>query len=125
MNCLKLAWMYRLTKDLPNEQLFLKQAIDGFTDAFNTESTPIYGMAQGTLMFLIGELYRRTEDYDNANIWLSKLITTQNIDQKIKEMARTQRDLIKEAQLDNNDDENDDEEDSSKNKKGFFSKFFK
>lgn len=126
MNCLKIAWMYRLTQDKDNEFLFLSEAIKGFNDAFVNESTPIYGMNNGTLMYLIGELYRRVNDFDNANLWFSKLITSNNAEQKIKEMSRTQRDLIKEVQRNNKKDELEAQgEDERKNeKKGFFSRFF-
>lgn len=123
MNCLKIAWMYRITEDKDNELLFLNQALEGFNDAFLNESTPVYGMDHGTLMYLIGELYRRVDEFENANIWFSKLITSSNVDQKIKEMARTQRDLIKEVEGANKIAQ-DEEEVTSNEKKGFFSRFF-
>jgi uncharacterized protein len=124
MNCLKIAWMYRLAEDRNNELLFLGQALEGFNDSFISESTPIYGMDHGTLMYLIGELYRRIDDFENANLWFSKLITTSNVDQKIKEMARTQRDLIKEVEQDSKRYQEEEEESAPAEKKGFFSRFF-
>ena len=123
MNCLKIAWMYRLAEDKDNELLFLNQALEGFSDAFLNESTPIYGMDHGTLMYLIGELYRRVNDFENASLWFSKLITAGNVDQKIKEMARTQRDLMKEVEQTKRKEQLE-EEDTTTEKKGFFSRFF-
>lgn len=137
MNCLKIAWMYRLIKDSSNEILFLKQAVAGFNDAFLNERFPIYGMDEGTMMYLIGEMYRRIGDNGNAMSWFSRLITTPGTDQKIKDKARDQKDLIKDGPLNTDDDDSDDDsEDESeatsiqiedkpeKQKKGFF-KFFK
>ena len=123
MNCLKIAWMYRLSEDSDNELLFLDQALEGFNDAFTNESTPIYGMDHGTLMYLIGELYRRVNEFGNANLWFSKLITSTNVDQKIKEMARTQRDCIKQVERDNKE-AHVEEEITTNGKKGFFSRLF-
>jgi uncharacterized protein len=117
-----MAWIYRLQEDDANEQLFLEQALEGFNEAYMNESFPICSMDKYTVMYLIGELNRRTGSFDEANLWFSKLITTPNIPQKIKELARDQRDLIRgelfkmETPMNSYEVEN--------KKTGFFSKFF-
>lgn len=123
LNCLRIAWMYRLKEEDENEQLFLKQALEGFNEAYSSEDFPIYGMDKFTVMYLIGELNRRTENLDEANLWFSKVITTPNAPQKIKELAKDQRFLIKE-ELEKPVEGTDDTEEDNK-KSGFFSKFFK
>lgn len=122
--CLRLAWMYRLLEDDSNEQLFLKQALEGFDEAYTSEDFPICGMDKFTTMYLIGELNRRTGKLDEANLWFSKLITTPNVTPKIKDMAKDQRDLIKEESKSLENPEEDDSDEGNK-KSGFFSKFFK
>lgn len=62
MNCLKIAWMYRILEDKGHEKLFLSTALEGFVKAYTDERFPIYGMDKFTLMYLIGELYRRVGD---------------------------------------------------------------
>lgn len=123
MNCLKIAWMYRLQEDENNEQVFLKQAIEGFNDAYTNEDFPLYGMDRFTTMYLIGELNRRVGNIEEANIWFSRVITTPNTPQKIKDLARDQRDLIKESTA--SETEIDTEDESKEKKQGFFSRFFK
>jgi uncharacterized protein (DUF2225 family) len=124
LTCLRLAWMYRLVEDDKNEQLFLNQALEGFNDAYMNEDFPICGMDKYTMMYLIGELNRRTGKLDESNQWLSKLLTTPSAPQKIKDLARDQRDLIKEEQSKAMESPEDSQEDD--NKKGnFFSRFFK
>lgn len=123
LNCLRIAWMYRLKEDDQNEQLFLKQALEGFNNAYLNEEFPICGMDKFTVMYLIGELNRRTENLDEANLWFSKIITTPSVPQKIKDLARDQRDLIKEEIEKPLEGTDDSEEDNKKS--GFFSKFFK
>lgn len=124
MNCLKLAWMCRLTEDLQAEKGYLKEALKGFNDAFFNEDFPIYGMDRYATMYLIGELNRRTDNLDEAMIWFSKVITTPSINKRLKELARDQKDLIKETKSDPTSEENSVENFSTKKKKGFFSSMF-
>jgi uncharacterized protein (DUF2225 family) len=123
-NCLRLAWMYRLQEDDNNENLFLKQAIEGFNDAYMNEDFPISGMDKYTVMYLIGELNRRVGNFDEANLWFSKLITSPSVPQKIKDISRDQRDLIKE-ELSKTMESPEDSLEGENKKSGFFSKFFK
>jgi len=99
MNCLKLAWMYRLI-DSDNakemELMFLKEALSGFQEAYYNEHFPIYGMDKFTAMYLIGELHRRTGNYDDALVWFSNVVTTPGVKAKLKDLARNQKDLLKE-----------------------------
>lgn len=124
MNCLKLAWMCRLIEDLQTEKDYLKEALKGFNDAYFNEDFPIYGMDRYTTMYLIGELNRRTDNLDEAMIWFSKVITTPSINKRLKELARDQKDLIKETKSDHTSKENSIENFSPKKKKGFFSSIF-
>lgn len=127
MNCLKLAWMYRLKEDSDNEITFLNQAIDGFNDAYYSEDFPIYEMNKFTTMYLIGELNRRVGKLDEALTWFSKVITSPQAPQKLKDKTRDQKDLIEssiKSQTSDNDHLSSNEE-NAKNKKGLFSRFFK
>lgn len=127
MNCLKLAWMYRLLEDDKNEQLFLAQALSGFSEAYSSEDFPIYGMDRFTTEYLIGELNRLVGNYEEANRWYGKVILSSAAPQKIKDLARDQRDLAKQAATASEEaiGLEDDFEVEEKNKKsGFFSKFF-
>jgi uncharacterized protein (DUF2225 family) len=130
MTCLKLAWMYRLAEDFENEIVFLKQALEGFNDAYYNEDFPIYGMDRFTTMYLLGELNRRTANFDQANLWFSKIITASSIPQRIKELARDQRDLIKEAEDSKREADAAASVEEAENevvpaRKGFLSRFFK
>lgn len=128
MTCLKIAWMYRLLNDVDKELLFLNTSLQGFNDAYYNETFPLYGMDKFTAMYLIGELLRRTGNYEDALLWFSNVITTPKVNQKLKELARDGKDFIKEEQrAKKNHDDTSIELDftPSKDKKGFFSKLFK
>jgi uncharacterized protein (DUF2225 family) len=99
INCMKLAWMHRLleTEDAKEMELvFLNQALEGLSDAYYCEDFPIYGMDKYSAMFLIGELNRRLGHSENSLVWFSNVITTPSVPQKLKELARDMKDLIKE-----------------------------
>ena len=95
MISLKIAWMNRLLDNSTQETLFLKQALEGFNDAYINEIFPIYGLQRDSLMYLLGELNRKLGNYQNALLWFSKTIVSTNSSYKIKEMARIGKDLIK------------------------------
>ncbi|MGK0465011.1 DUF2225 domain-containing protein [Clostridium sp.] len=135
ITCIKLAWMYRLI-DTPDakemEQIFLKEALDGLNDAYYAESFPLYGMDKYSAMYLIGELNRRIGHTENSLVWFSNLITTPNVKQNLKELARDMKDLIREeaellvssCNLNKSSTENFEAPETIK-KSGFFSRMFK
>ncbi|WP_243154776.1 DUF2225 domain-containing protein [Clostridium thermarum] len=127
MNCLKIAWMYRLKEDSENEKAFLTQALEGLESAYFGEDFPIYGMDKFSTMYLIGELSRRIGNNKKAMLWFSKVITTPAVNQKLKELARDQKDLIKEAKVVSEQDVHDVNNINTtvENKKGFFKSLFK
>jgi uncharacterized protein (DUF2225 family) len=124
MNCLKISWMYRELGDIKKEQMFREQALIGFKDAYLNEQCPIYGMNSFTVMYLIGELNRRSGNYDEALRYLGEVITSRNADRKIKDLALDQRDLIRET-LNKNEDNNVEEVAKNKKKASLFSRLFK
>lgn len=95
MNCLKIAWMYRLINDNENEQIFLNEAVEGFTKAYSSENFPIYSMDKFTVLYLIGDLSRRCGKADDASSYFSRVIVDPTCPQKIKELAKDQRELMK------------------------------
>ncbi|QGU96088.1 DUF2225 domain-containing protein [Clostridium bovifaecis] len=121
MNCLKLAWLFRMLEDTKSEQDYLIQALKGFDEAYFNEDFPIYGMNKFTVMYLIGELHRRLGNTEDALLWFGNVITSSNSPKKIKDMAREQKDLIKKPNI---LEEEDSSQSNSSKKKGFFSSFF-
>lgn len=95
MISLKIAWMNRLLDNKDQETLFLKQALEGFNDAYMKEIFPIYGLQRDSLMYLLGELNRRLGNDQDALLWYSKTIVSTNSSHRVKEMARIGKDLIK------------------------------
>lgn len=124
MNCLKIAWMYRITGDVSNERLFMEQALIGFKDTYFNEDLPVYGMNRYTIMYLIGELNRRLGNHEEALRYFGEVITALGADRKIKDLARDQKDLLKENLADNLDTITE-EVVENKKKAGLFSRLFK
>lgn len=99
MISLKIAWMYRLLDNSEQETIFLRQALEGFNNAYITELFPIYGLQRDSLMYLLGELNRKLGNNQDALLWFSKTIVSANSSYKVKEMARVSKDLIKTTNL--------------------------
>lgn len=95
MNCLKIAWMYRLKESTEQERVFISEAVKGFEKAFFSEQFPLFSMDKFSTMYLIGELYRRIDDFDSSLKWFNDVVINPNAKPKIKELAREQRLLVK------------------------------
>lgn len=112
--CLKTAWVLRgkretLSPDLPDfadqlkkleteEKEFIAKACEGFSEAFQKEEFPICGMDEHTATYLVADLCRQCGKYDEANRWVSKVITSRNANERIKNKAREIKDMIAEIQ---------------------------
>lgn len=109
--CLKLAWLYRgqiesLSKDTPdydkvareyaiNELIFTKKAYEGFMKALIKEMPPLCNMDDITINYMMADLGRRCQDYENAERFAFSVIGSKTASAKIKEKARVELDLIK------------------------------
>jgi len=125
INCLKLAWMYRLLETDSAKEMelkYLNQALEGLSKAYYVEDFPLYGMDKYSIMYLIGELSRRTGHAEDSLIWFSSVITTPTVKESLKRLARDMKDLIKVT--DPIDTKVPDESKKTK-KSGFISKLFK
>lgn len=99
--CTKLTWLYRIKGDeLENEQKFATLAIRGFMKALEEEHTPIMGMEEVTLLYLIAALSSFMGNYKNALKILSSLIVSKKASQRLKDKSRDLRDHITKQQID-------------------------
>lgn len=110
--CLKMAWLCRgkaesLPKDTPKYDQQMKQlqqeeaellanAYDGFMSAFSKESFPMCGMDEITVTYLIAELARRTGRYEESSRWISRVLTSREANERIKNKARDIKELLNE-----------------------------
>lgn len=94
--CMRIAWLYRIKQD-PKELDFLKFALNYYIDTYKNEHFPADKLDENTCMYMIAELSRRTEDYENAVRWFSKLISSPDArrNTKLIEAAREQYQLVK------------------------------
>lgn len=108
--CLKMAWLCRgkaesLPKETPNyekeikalqaeEKELLENTYEGFMTAFSKETFPMCGMDEITVTYLIADLARRIGKYEDASRWISRVITSRQANERIKEKAREIKGLI-------------------------------
>lgn len=84
---LHIAWLYRDLNDTTNEHLFLQKALNGFTEALQTETLPILGFDEHTLMYLLSAIAYKLDDLDTCKKYLSTLLVTPSIPARIKDRA--------------------------------------
>ncbi|MDF2841184.1 MAG: hypothetical protein K0Q99_1956 [Clostridia bacterium] len=94
---LKLAWIYREMKD-ERENDFLLHALENYKTAYNTESLPLGNLDEISVQYLVGELSRRLNKYDDAVFWFNKAVSNpeRRNNPRIEKMAREQWYTVKE-----------------------------
>ena len=106
--CLKLHWLlegYMEGLDEDSEEYkkadadnkeCIKDACEGFTKAFSTENLPVFGLDDTTMPYLIAALNYMLGEYDNARMVVGRVITNRSASPRIKEKARSLKEMIDE-----------------------------
>jgi len=106
---LKLAWIYREAGCEEEEQAALSKARENYEQVFFKERFPVGNLTELTLEYLVGDLFRRTGQYDQALLYLGKVISNPHAkaERRILELARESWYQAKEAkkQLNKHDDQ--------------------
>lgn len=93
--CHRLSWLFKDKEDKENEKIFRENALKGFVFAYTNERLPIAGMEAQTLEYLIGELYRRSGNLEEAVRYISMAIMQpRGASAKIKTLAIDAKELI-------------------------------
>ncbi len=92
--CLKLGWLYRIQGDKERELAFLHQAYEGLTSALPRERTPICGLDENTIIYLLATFCYRLGKFDEGLRHLGRLIVNRTASPRIKERARDLKDMI-------------------------------
>lgn len=108
--CLKTAWLLRgkaehLDKSLPDyeaqkkqcedqENEFLRNALEGFLAARQTEGYPMCGMDEPTVDYLIAVTAMRFEQYDVSSRLITGILTSANANPRMKDKARDIKEML-------------------------------
>lgn len=108
--CLKTAWLLRgYQEDLmtdsgeneakiqelkEEEESSLQNALNGFEEARSTEPSPICGMDEHTVDYLLAQLYFHFKKYDLSARLVSELLTSRSVSNHIKDKARNLKEQI-------------------------------
>ncbi|MEF2968480.1 DUF2225 domain-containing protein [Paenibacillus sp. M1] len=71
-----IAWLYRYRENREQEQRFLKFSLESYIRVYELEDSQ---GSDARLMYLIGELHRRTGNYNEAVKWFSRVINDKRI----------------------------------------------
>lgn len=108
--CLKTAWLLRgqgesLSKSDPEyekkkkeiseqEDEFISSAMEGFLAARQTEEYPLCGMDEATVDYLLATMAMRSGQYDLASRLVSGVMTSREVNPRMKEKARVLKEMI-------------------------------
>lgn len=76
------------------EDEFLKNAYEGFSAAIQNESFPMCGMDESTVDYLLANLAIRRRQLDVASKIISKLLTSPNVNSRVKDKVRDLKDEV-------------------------------
>ena len=96
------AWVAREAQNQELENVYLKEALTHYLEAYNKDFQSIGNMSDVQATYLIGELYRRNGDSKEAVNWFNKVIVHKYIKKypQIEKLTRAQWALAREqAQL--------------------------
>ena len=111
--CLKMAWLYRGKREemmkgeykkeeiaqlYNQEKELLGNAFDGFAAAFSKEDFPMCGMDKNTMLYLLAELARRTDQVDECKRYLSRVLTARDANGRIKNKALELKQKLKDGE---------------------------
>ncbi|HHY20538.1 MAG TPA: DUF2225 domain-containing protein, partial [Bacilli bacterium] len=102
---IRLAWMYRLSKNEEQEQRFLKIALKYYKDSFENSDFLDKQMTEIRLLYLIGELNHRMGNKAEAVQFFSRVIQhrMKDVEKRVVEMAREQWQSIRHNKDENKD----------------------
>lgn len=117
--CLKIAWLFRgMKENLPadtkdaakvkeqcskSELEMIESAFEGFSVSRSKEDFPICGMDECTFDYLLADLALKLGKLDIADKYASSVIVARTANTKLKERARSLRDIIKKNKSDENE----------------------
>ena len=105
---LELAWIYRADGEQDKENEMMQRAADLYDTSLMTERYPINGLSDNTVVYLIGAIYFRMQDYEKSTKYLSRIIGDQSIRDNDNRLYKRARDLwqtIREDTRDKNSEE--------------------
>lgn len=117
--CLKIAWLFRgMKENIPadtkdaakvkeqcskSELEMIESAFEGFSVSRSKEDFPICGMDECTFDYLLADLALKLGKLDIADKYASSVIVARTANTKLKERARSLRDIIKKNKSDENE----------------------
>lgn len=87
---LKLGWLYREGENTEEEKTALAIACEYYEQALMRERLPIGSLSEAAVTYLIGELARRTGQYDKALLYLGKVVGSPSakLEPRVTSLAR-------------------------------------
>ena len=86
---LRAAWLFRYLKDEEQEKVYLQKSVNEYIEAFQAEREIKGKLGEDGLTYLIGDLYHRVGNDEEALKYLSRLTTNKEARPEFRRMAQT------------------------------------
>lgn len=87
---MKLAWLYRFKEEKQEERKYLQKALECYLHIFEKEDLRQVSLGKHKIIYLIGEINGRLENYIETKKWFSLLFSERNIEPALIKIAREQ-----------------------------------
>lgn len=96
---LRITWIYRSLDNVEQEMRFMKMARDQYMETYSNEDYRSTQMTEERVLYMIAELSRRLNDYQNATLFFSRIFEKQRYtnEPKIIQMAKEQWELVRDS----------------------------
>lgn len=84
--CLAIAWLYRIKGDKEGEKTYLEKALNGFIYVYERDRAGSEELQK--VLYLIGELYARQNQYEASAKWFNILFSQPVLEPAIETIAR-------------------------------------
>ncbi len=91
---LHIAWLYRDNGDEKNELMFIERAYTGFSEALSTESFPIQGFDEATLMYMLAAMAHQLGKISESRKILSSVIIMSGLSSRLKQHCLTLKEKL-------------------------------
>ena len=84
---LRVAWLHRYQEDFDNEEEYLRKALRFYLSAYQLGKSHDTALSDHQLLYLMGAIYTRLDEYHEASKIFSQLFTDKTVPPKIKTRA--------------------------------------
>lgn len=86
--CMRIAWLHRIDNNPTEEEKYIKRSLEKYLEYFEKADLDNIPMGKHRLLYILGELNGRLENYEESRRWFNMLVYDKNIEPAMQKKAR-------------------------------------